>query len=54
MITQLYNLCVEHEIYDMSYHKRINRLNENIFIENKKSRWNYFITFDEEMSKIVF
>ena len=54
MITLLYNFYIWHEIYDMSYHKRINRLNDNLFIENTISKWNYFILFDEKMRKMRF
>ena len=29
-------------------------LNDTHFIENTVSKWNYFITFDEEMKKMGF
>ena len=54
MITLLYNLYIEHEIYDISYHKRRNFLNANLFIENIMSQWNDSITFDEEIRKMEF
>ena len=54
MVTILYHLYIGHDIYDMSYHKIRNRLNENIFIENTMSKWNDFIKFDEEMKKMGF
>ena len=34
--------------------KNINNLNKNIFIQNKISKWNNFIAFDEKMRKMGY
>ena len=39
MISICYYLYVEHEIYSMAYNKKINSLNDHIFIQNKMSKW---------------
>ena len=52
IIKILYHFYIEHDIYDISYNKNINRLYKNIFIEDKINKWNDFITFDEEMRKM--
>ena len=52
MITLLYNLHIEHEIYDMLYNKKINHFNDRLFIQNTISKWDYFITFDERLSNM--
>ena len=31
-----------------------NHLNDNLFIKNTMSKWDDFMTFDEEMKKIEF
>ena len=38
----------------MSFNYNINCHNDNILIEDTVSKWNYFITFDEEMRKTIF
>ena len=52
MITLLYHFYSEHEIYEMSYF--LNHLNDNLFIKNTMSEWDYFIKFDEKWRKWGF
>ena len=52
MITLDYSLYIKHEIYDISCDNK-NHLNENILINNTMSKWDGFMEFDKEMSKMV-
>ena len=52
MITILYNLYIDYEIYHMAYNKKINRLNENLFLEETMSKWDVYITFSGILSNI--
>ena len=45
MITVLYYLYIEHEIYDMYF---FNHLNKHLFIRITMSKWDGFITFGEK------
>ena len=47
MITLLYYLYIEHEIYAMSYNQKINCLNYHILVENTMIKWNDFMDFVE-------
>ena len=44
VITLFYNLCVEHEIYAMSYKNERTILYDSLFIYNGMRKWYYFIT----------
>ena len=39
MITLCYNLYAEHEIYAMEYKKKINNMNDHLFLKSTMSKW---------------
>ena len=45
IITLLYHLYIEYEMYHMEYNKIKNNLTENIFIGGKMSKWDDNGTF---------
>ena len=47
MITLLYNMYIEHEIYNMAYNKVQNIINDYKFIERNISKWDDSITVSE-------
>ena len=49
IITLLYHMYIEHEIYHMAYKKLQNRLNEYQFIEWNIGKWDGFITLCENI-----
>ena len=53
MVNLFYHLYVEHEIYDTAYNKRINRMNDHLFIQNTTSKWDDDSTWGNQLGKII-
>ena len=49
MIILCYHLYVGNEIYAMAYNKKINRLNDHLFIKNTMSKWDDDIIWEERL-----